>query len=53
MKKNFPNNTDFYKSQNVSTQAYLDRTPIWHDRDVLLVAIGSALIGFIAGIIIL
>jgi hypothetical protein len=44
MKKNFPNNTDFYKNQ---------RTPIWYDRDVLLVAIGSALLGFIAGIIIL
>jgi hypothetical protein len=53
MKKNFPNNTDFYKNQNSSTRAYLDRTPIWYDRDVLLVAIGSALIGYIAGIIIL
>jgi hypothetical protein len=53
MKKNFPNNTDFYNNQNSSTRAYLDRTPIWYDRDVLLVAIGSALLGFIAGIIIL
>lgn len=43
--------TSWYDKQNDTTQAYLDRTPVWHDRDLAFAFVGGILIGLFIGLI--
>jgi len=43
--------TSWYNSQNETTRAYLDRTPVWHDRDMMFAFVGGILLGLIVGLI--
>jgi hypothetical protein len=43
--------TDWYNSQPTHTKAYLNKQPIWHDRDMIKAFLLGNLIGIVFGFI--
>jgi len=51
MSKNYFHKTEFYNNQNKSTQAYLEKTPIWHDSDMITAFLLGNAVGIVFGFI--
>lgn len=43
---------DWYENLDPKTKAYLEKQPIWHDRDLIKASIGGVAVGFIIGLVV-